>query len=50
LLYSGSLLFGDAPGFISLILSLCGALSIATGGFLGGTLVYRHRVGTEPEK
>jgi len=36
-----------APGAWALALSFVGAALLAVGGWLGGTLVYRHGVGRE---
>ncbi len=43
--YGGSLLCPEGSDLPPLILSLCGALAITIGGWLGGTLVYRHHIG-----
>jgi uncharacterized membrane protein len=40
----------EAPGAWALGLSLTGAGVLAAGGWLGGTLVYRHGVGREIER
>jgi len=39
-----------APGAAALGLSLAGAAALALGGWLGGTLVYRHAIGREDDR
>ena len=46
LFYGGSLVCAlAAPGILSLVLSGCGALALAFGGWMGGTLVYEFGIG-----
>lgn len=42
--------FGSATSVVPFILSLFGLLAVATGGWLGGSLVYEHGVGVEQKQ
>jgi uncharacterized membrane protein len=37
-----------APGLLAIGLSVAGFLCLGVAGWLGGTLVYRHRLGVSP--
>jgi uncharacterized membrane protein len=39
--------FGPPTSIVPFILSVFGLLAVATGGWLGGSLVYEHGVGVE---
>lgn len=45
----GPFALGTPPnGALALGLSAAGALAVSVGGWLGGHLVYRHRIGVDP--
>jgi len=42
--------FGSATSVVPFVLSIFGLLAVATGGWLGGALVYEHGVGVEQQQ